>query len=258
MNKAEKEKIDHFFSIQSKSTQKNAKVVSREEIGVPLLHIDKNTPKVFIPCMPKSAADSENTTTSRITVAPTIVGCCKGYSRVEMDFLDGPNKWLPGDPYRAGYEICTFDYEYALEPNEKLVFDAPRTKEHWLVTYSKETQTYKPKKIGKMFFTEILFVAAEPGMKDQMPGARLKGYLWHECEEPIAFKEGQVLPAGYYEIHMYFEQPNENSKEDSNNHNALPISKAIYDENKKTYAAMLAEKVLPPIKQAKPQSYASW
>lgn len=230
-----------WFLIQSKEVQKNSRILSYKDADHPfMLHIDKNTPKVFLPMMPRSAAHTENNTVSRITVAPTIVGCALGYARLESDFLDGPNQNLKKDHYRGGYEISKLEYTHCIQPNEKLVFDANRSGEHWLVPYNKKTLSYSPLKIGKFFIVEAVFLATKGSDKVQMPAARLKGYLWHEEALGIQFTRGKILEPGYYRIEMFYENPGIHTPEKEENHNAFKVSKSEYDDKKSLHAAMLS------------------
>jgi hypothetical protein len=239
---SDKADILDWLAVQSKEVQKNAEVVSASDFPCGMIHIDKNTPKVFVPMMPPSASPTgENRTCARITVAPTIVGCCYGYARVEMDFLDGPNKKFPRDPYRGGYEISELDFKHAIKPNAKLTYDGDRSDEHWLVSYSKETLQTKPSKVGKLFITAAHFQAAKTGDTVQMPAAKLIGYLWHEKASGILFTKNNTLKPGYYRIEMLFEDPGVHTPEKESNHTAVPCSKAEYDDRKQLHAAMLSE-----------------
>jgi hypothetical protein len=240
-----------WFLIQSKNFQKNAKILSAKEHGQNfMLHIDKNTPKLFLPQMPRSAAVSEDNTVGRVTVAPTLAGCGHGYARVETDFLDGPNdgsNLSPGghkkDPYRGGYDICIVEFTHCIVPNKNLVYDEPRSNERWLVTYNKKTMQYKPIKIGKLFFTEAHLVAAKSGAWVQMPGFNMTGYLWHEKAEGIYLVGGKLLPPGYYKVNMHWDNPGVYEQENPNNHTFTKINAGEFDKNKNLHAALLSESV---------------
>jgi hypothetical protein len=237
-----------WFLIQSKNFQKNAKILSAKQHGQNfMLHIDKNTPKVFLPQMPRSASWKEDNTVGRVTVAPTLAGCGHGYARVESDFMDGTNPEFvdPGtgrkDPYRGGYDICAIEFEHCIAPNGSLVFDEPRTNERWLVTYNKKTMQYKPVKIGKLFFTSALLQAAKSGDKVQMPGFNMSGYLWHEKAEGIYLVEGKLLPPGHYKVNMHWDEPGEYKSENPSNHTFVKISAGEFEKNKNLHAALLSE-----------------
>jgi hypothetical protein len=240
-----------WFLIQSKVFQKNAKILSAKEHGQNfMLHIDKNTPKVFLPQMPRSASWEEDNTVGRVTVAPTLAGCGYGYARVESDFMDGPNdgkdQWnvqlgSKNEHYRGGYDICAIEFTHCISVNNALVFDAPRSGEKWLVTYNKKTMQYKPVKIGKLFFTSALLQAAKGSDKIQQPGFSMIGYLWHEKAEGIYLVEGKLLPPGYYRVNMHWDEPGENKKENPNNHTFTKISAGEYNQKKQLHASLLSE-----------------
>ena len=84
------EEIEGFLKLQTKEVQEDCRIVDTDALGQDfLLRIDKKPPLKFIPNMPKSAMPSENTSTPRITTAPTLVGCMIGYFRIERDVIDG-------------------------------------------------------------------------------------------------------------------------------------------------------------------------
>ena len=108
------EAIAEFMALQSDMVKTHSQIVDVDLVGQPyMLHIDKNTPKVFTPMMPRSADQREDNTTARITVAPTLIGCYIGYNRAHNDFLDG-SKADPDskDNYRGGYEICLLPFSH--------------------------------------------------------------------------------------------------------------------------------------------------
>ena len=56
----------------------------------------------------------------------------------------------------GGWYLYAFDkYDWALKPTKKLVFDAPITEEHWLVSYSADTRAYMPVQMAKMFVKSV-------------------------------------------------------------------------------------------------------
>ena len=139
----------------------------------------------------RRAADSENNTVPRITVADTLVGCAIGYNKLYYDFF-GDSKKI------QGYDINRFSYDYCLKPNSKLVYDSKVTNEHWLVCFNKETMAYKPTKIGTLFVVELT------ASKVQQDGKLITLYtstkLTVECKEKIQISKNKNLAPGFYEL----------------------------------------------------------
>jgi hypothetical protein len=228
-----------WFSLQSKAVQKNATIVSADELGQNyMLHIDKNTPKVFIPMMPKSAAGSENATVARITVAPHIQGCITGYARVENDFLDSGIKKVSKDPFRGGYDICILEFEHCLKPNANLVYDAKRSQEHWLVSYRPDLIQYKPKKIGKFFVKELTFKRES---SEKIAESYLQGYLEHNYAPGIYYTPTTLINAGYHRLSWKIEDPHINNRlENFSNFSVVQCTKEEYEREKSLTAALLS------------------
>lgn len=141
--------INEFLERQNDTVIKNIKVVSRQEHGQKyMLHVTPTKVRSYIPMMPRSSAGSENAMVPRVTVSDTLMGCLIGYTRVDDNILNG--QLYLGLDYKNGYYIYGLDWEYALKPNNKLVYDAKYSNEHWLVNYNKDTVEYKPTLLGKI------------------------------------------------------------------------------------------------------------
>lgn len=122
MSKEVSEEMKVYISLLNPKARKNLEVVNSTEMTLPyMLHIDKVPPKAFIPQMPRRAADSEDNTVARVTVADTLVGRLIGYSDAYYDFLNEDS---------SGYIISALDYRECLRPNNNLVYDAEATNEH--------------------------------------------------------------------------------------------------------------------------------
>jgi hypothetical protein len=229
-----------WFSTQSKETQSNSRIVSADELGQDyMLHIDKQTPVTFVPMLPRSAAKSENNTTARITVAPSLIGCLIGYARAESDLMDGTRKSsIENTGFRGGYDICELPFKYCLFPNDKLVFDAARSQEHWLVSYNKETLEYAPTKIGKMFVSKITYVA----ITDNLPKPTFEIYIEIHKEPGIKFSPNIYLNKGFHKAIVSFERLEHSGSIDEEKNFALTSIDSIeYNKHKQLSAAMLSE-----------------
>lgn len=241
-NVDEQDRIDFnkWFSIQSKQVQANCKIVSSDELGQDyMLHIDKNTPVRFIGAMPRSAAPSENNTTARITVAPTLLGCLFGYARYEYDFRYGlPTVSKEKDKYRGGYEICELPFKHCLQPNSKLVYDSEYTGEHWLVTYNKPTLHYVPVKIGKAFIYKMDYKSTgktEPIITYEM-------YVEVHKEDGIKLTPTTHINKGFHKVVFTIveDSVNVNKVDKENDLVVTEISSGEYNKIKQLSAAMLS------------------
>ncbi len=234
-----------WFSIQSKQVKYNSKIVSAEELGMGhMLHIDKTTPGKFIPMLPRSAGPSEDNTTPRITVAPSLIGCMIGYARAETDFIEGTSKTaIERTGFKGGYEICELPFKHCLAPNKELVYDAERSHEHWLVSYNKETLEYIPIKVGKMFISKVSYEA----VNDNLPKVVFEIYIEINKEEGIDFSPTLKLSKGYHKACIYFDRKdNKGSADDENNFTVLQITGADYNNAKQLSAALLSYKEPKP------------
>lgn len=241
-NVDEQDRIDFnkWFSIQSKQVQANCKIVSSDELGQDyMLHIDKNTPVRFICAMPRSAAHTENNTTARITVAPTLLGCLFGYARYEYDFRYGlPAVSKEKDKYRGGYEICELPFKHCLQPNSKLVYDSEYTGEHWLVTYNKPTLHYTPVKIGKAFIYKMDYKST--GKSE--PTTTYEMYVEVHKEDGIKLTPTTHLNKGFHKVVFTIveDSVNVNKVDKENDLTVTEISSGEYNSVKQLSAAMLS------------------
>lgn len=215
------------LSILTPKVKNNITEVTPESLGQSfLLHIDQKTPRVFIPQMPRRAANSEDNTVPRITVSDTLLGCIIGYSGLDYDFHTSA---------KNGCFINALEFEYAVKPTVKLVYDADITNEHWLITYNKNTVTYKPKTIGKMFITKLTYEREGSG-ESKPPNLNKLAEIALEIEDDISIRiHGDVtVSKGYYKFMLDMTTWNTD---------VLKIKKlsiAEYISLKQTHAAMLS------------------
>jgi hypothetical protein len=238
--------MEAWLRLQSNSVQKNVTVVSSEEEGLEFqIHIDRNSPEMFIPRIGESFGEDENDNVPRVTVAPTILGCIIGYSRCDSDFMTGSavsKEEAPTDLYRQGYEINRLDYVHALKPTKRMVTHSRRSDEYWLVNYTEKYKEYKPTNIGEFYFMSMTF-ATKPGpaSKDR-PAASLTGYLKHTEKNGIYFTDSIKLVPGTYMFTIELDSLYDNEgKKVSQKQTIIPCGKEEYDKNKKLYAALLSD-----------------
>lgn len=232
------EEIQDWLSLQSKEVQDNVTISDCVNMKQDyMLHIDKETPDVFIPMMPRSAGKTENNTVARITVSPNLIGCFIGYARVEEDFLDESDKIVKKqNDFKGGYVICTLPYLHSIKPSPQMVPDAERSNEHWLVTYNDQTREYAPEKVGKIFVSEVTYIARS----GKIPQPVFKIFIEVEKPEGFYFSPTIHLKAGYHVAEVSFEReshPGSSSEESS--FSITEIEKVEYDKVKRLRAVML-------------------
>jgi hypothetical protein len=193
-----------YFALQSEKVRQNAQIVDAVMLNQSfMLHIDKNPIPIFIPMMPRSAMPSEDNTIARVTVTPSLMGCYVGYYRAHNDFIKGTGT-KPGekDAYRGGYVIHRLDFTHCLVPNDKLVPDAPRSAEHWLVPYNKASLEYPSVEVGKMFITEVLQKASAKGK----PSTQLTIFIECTMDEGFLFTPHVKVAEGLHKARVLWER----------------------------------------------------
>ena len=191
--------FQEFISLLTPKVQKNIRIVTKQDTQ--LLHIDIKTPKEFIPMLPRRAAKTEDNTVPRITVADTLLGCIYGYSSAIYEFESQPDI--------QGYYISSLDFDYALKVNRFLVYDAETTGEHWLVCYNESTKTYKPNKIGKMFFTKTTRTRSNDKLVLQIE-SEIVIEVFKGCEFKLTTVD--ALKTGYWRVKINMTKHHNNYK----------------------------------------------
>jgi len=229
--------INDWMMIQNKNVQENSTIMSHVDVGFKcLLHIDKNVPNEFVPILSRSAAPSENNTCARVAVADTIMGCIIGYCRVLGDSIFYNPKDKAKDKFRGGYEISEIPFEYCVKPNRKLVYDAERTGEKWLVSYNKKTLTYKPNKIGKLFVSTIVYT----NKSGQVPRLTYTFYIQHNKDGGIMFNDTVLLVPGHYKAEWSYDKFECATYKDHKDTIVTPCSAGEYEAMKQKTAALLS------------------
>lgn len=236
------ENFDRYIESLSDKVRKNVTAVKASEHPLPfMLHITKDASgKVYVPRIGDRQAESEDRTVSRITCADTLLGCIIGHGYAVGGFLD---PWTDGDRRAEGFRINRLDYEWCLKPNGRLVYDAVATNEHWLVSYSRETREYKPKRAGHFYIRSVTSNFEEHRKAlDQY----VTIFLEVSEKEGILLTPKKKLEQGYYRVQFRY---NNNTTFDSEkNAVARPIDRATF---------MKREVEVPVLEYARP-SYARW
>ena len=116
------------------------------------LHISTN-PRLgkMIPRIGNRQMSSEDRTIPRISCAESIVSCIYGHSDVlqtSVKFREfSGDAWV--DIKVPMFHIYRLNIEEAVRPSKKLVGDAVRTRELWIVPYAPEACNVQPERIGQ-------------------------------------------------------------------------------------------------------------
>lgn len=188
----EDQDFNNFMDLQNTKVKKNVEIVTPETLNQSFfLHIDNKIINNFIPMLSRRAALTEDNTVPRITVSDSLFGCIMGHSGTEHNFHKDPEQ---------GFYINKIDFNYALKPNNKLVYDALETNEHWLITYNKRTIKYKAEVIGKMFIQDILYV--RNGNKKSITDSITTFMIEISEDIDIVFKPGYRMKKGFYKLKL--------------------------------------------------------
>ena len=150
-----KEKFDAWLELQPRSIRSNSAVkVNKDESK--LLHISTASDiKTFTPRMPENTMSSDTSIVPRVCVSADLAGCIVAHGRVHWDVYNNDHE----------FTVYGLDWEYALEPNEKIAGIGKDSvgSELWLVPYDKAFIYNKPVKYGVVTFTALTVI---PGSAD--------------------------------------------------------------------------------------------
>lgn len=145
-----------FVTKINKKTKDNLRAVEANPNYPYLLHGSAN-PSIpeFIPRINTDRMGSEeDKKIKRVHVADTLIGCIIGMEELISFLQKGVKKENYSKDYKGGWFIYRIPYHYALIPNEKLLFDAPYSNEHWLVELGK-IKEYKGEVISTVIAESI-------------------------------------------------------------------------------------------------------
>ncbi len=148
---------EYCKTLQPYVMQNSRFVEASQTVDGVLYHISQSIPDangecIYIPQISRRAAPSEDRTTPRVTVSPTLQGCLVGYNTFSSLANTPVAREKTGKrPYLGGLYIYEIAFDVALAPNEKLVFDSRASGECWLLPFDKDHLQYKGKCVGKVF-----------------------------------------------------------------------------------------------------------
>ena len=226
-----KQDFDKALSLLGDEVNKNIVTITPKDLKIPLLfRIDAEVPKTFVPRMPKSAAYTENSTVPRVVTATTLMGCLTGHAHVFWLVTDRN----PMEELISHYRISAFEFEHAILPNKKLVYDAEESKEAWLIAYDKTTTEYKAKQYGEFFVIKVS-MEARPNAKLNKEIAEIA--LEVTGNQGLPLGDTIVLSKGHYHLRVDTttyalgtnkELPKRMSTKDEDKIQVTPISASAY------------------------------
>jgi hypothetical protein len=231
------EELTQWLETVSDKVRNNVTVVTPEDVRQDyFLHISTNTAiKKFIPVIGRRQAYSEDRTVPRVTVAPTLLGCFIGYAKADYDFQNHRSNGKPDQSgYKGGWKIYALPFEAALKPGARMVYDSRISDEHWLVSYSRETNEYIPVQAGKMFYRSLRLVS----QSGKLPQGEMELYVEVTLEGGFKFSKNHFLNPGFYRIVGPVQQ-NVKSWTDDKDYVVTPIDKADYLSAKNAAADLL-------------------
>lgn len=222
------EQFQAFFKSLTPKVQKNLKVVEPKDLKQNfLLHVSsqKLSGKKLIPRIGHSQAHQEDRTVPRVCGSPHLFGCYVGQGCLEWNtYTFDPAR---GNVESGKYYIYTLDFDMCLEPNNHLVYDQEVTDEHWLVSYSPETQEFVPVQVGRMFVKELRIVP----VPDKRPLRYLTLMVEVSNDKGFLFDREIHLKKGYYELRNVPGTENSDLM-DHSKVEVVEISKSEFNEEK--------------------------
>lgn len=173
----DEEDLKDYLRLASDIVIKNSEIVHQSEEMPVMYHLALEKRPELIPNVSKRTAEGEDNTMPRVCVAPTLLHCVKGYGNIATHAINHYNIGSKEDKgkkghvsqsyWRGGFYIHAIDYRVALKPNNKLVPDASKTKEHWLVGYNEMTRYYEAAIVGKFILERVNYLPASGGYSDE-------------------------------------------------------------------------------------------
>lgn len=226
-----KKDFDKALSLLGDHVNNHVKVLTPDQLKVPLLfRLDEYVPKVLIPRMPVSAASNENSTVPRVVTATTIFGCMSGHAAMLWLILDR----RLGETGNNHYKLTAFEFDYALLPDNKLVYDASDSQEAWLIAYNQDTTFFKPIFYGEVFFHKVSVIVSGNTKLNK----KIAEFLVHVTDQRgVNLTEGIFLEKGYYyvkaDVSRYAvpgakDAPKRLSFKDASYFDVTPVSASVY------------------------------
>ena len=225
--------IYDILETSSEEVKKNTIVVNSHDIQTPyLLHISGEKNPKYIPRIGHRQGHSEDRTMPRVTASTCLTGCMVGYASMLQDFLD--QNILTGKghlkDWKGGFYIHKLPFEYCLKPNKKLVYDADRSNEHWLVTYDENTRQFDSSLIGRIVYDKVT-------LEPVTGGYAVYFSFFIELKEAASLDNTTLYDPGYYAGVFKFDR---NTSYKNASLSFEEVTRDMYLNRKREVASMLS------------------
>lgn len=158
----DREELTDAIRLMSDPVKKNATIITPDELGRDFFyHIRFEKAKELVPNVSRRSAPTEDNTLPRVHVSPSLNDAWNGYSGggwlLANKIAQDKKSSHISNGYRGGFYIHRVPFRACLKPNNKLVYDASFTKEHWLVTYNEMTRVYPCTCVGKLIGESVTY-----------------------------------------------------------------------------------------------------
>lgn len=128
---------------------KDLDVLSSKDLNrAALYHIsDNDRIREFTPRVTQRMLSGEDRRVPRVSCSLDLAGAIAGHDGTEHLFND--------IDFSGMFTLYAIPFEYCVKPKGNLVADGVQTREHWLVTYNRETESYVPIKLGQFFYESV-------------------------------------------------------------------------------------------------------
>ena len=231
----------HFYNdqISDKTRHNSEPVISDDGQYFTYYHVSSDgTLKSLIPRVPDFRATGEDNTVARVCAGNSVLGCMIAHQRLISDFLNADS-----DAYKGGWYVYSVKADNVLRPKKKLVYDALRSGERWLVPYDKDHWEYPVVKTAKFFFD---YVTIHNSYNQKLTTGKIGCYVEVFDDETehqgIKWSKAIHLDPGYY--YLEFNLPNNRSQWNRHRHDTVKkIDKDEYLESKALNASLLSADV---------------
>jgi hypothetical protein len=197
------EELKKRLGFYTKNIENNTTIVTPDDLGYNFLyHISFKPFKELVPNISRRSALSEDNTVPRVHVSDTIGNCILGHSSIGYvganTKIVSTKKGKKEDSYLGGFYIHQIPFRASLKPNEKLVFDAKVTNEHWLVTYNEMTRVFPALNIGKGIVKEVKYLPRA----NKYPEEIITLVIEYTGLDKLIISKDIAVKKGYWEVSL--------------------------------------------------------
>jgi len=177
---------DEVLSRIPEKLHKDLEVLSTKDLNRAVLyHIsDNDRIREFIPRVTQRMLSSEDRRIPRISCSLDIAGAIAGHDGTEHLFNDMD--------FSGVFTVYAIPFEYCIKPKGNLVADAIQTREHWLVTYDRDTEAYKPMKLGSFFYESVRMYRPKQEIVYEM--------ILHVTQDDVYLTKNFLVDRGYWRV----------------------------------------------------------